>query len=72
MFKVNYLTNDIPQGSNLSPTLFNVVINQLLQLILGSKVQMIAYADDLAIHGGPIGSDNIIQTNDYGTKEDRY
>ena len=40
----------------LSPTLFNMVINQLLQLNLGSKVQMIAYADDLAVHGGPIGN----------------
>ena len=34
-----------------------MMINQLLQLNLGSKVQMIAYADDLAIHGGPIGHD---------------
>ena len=32
-----------------------MVINKLLQLNLGSKVQIIAYADDLAIHGGPIG-----------------
>ena len=55
--KVNHLTNGTPQGSSLSPTLFTMVINQLLQLNLGSKVQMIAYADDLAIHGGPIGYD---------------
>ena len=34
-----------------------MVINQLLQLNLGSKVQLIAYADDLAIHGGPIRHD---------------
>ena len=34
-----------------------MVINPLLQLNLGSKVQMIAYADDLAIDGGPIGGD---------------
>ena len=34
-----------------------MVINQLLQLNLGSKVQMIAYADDLAIHGRPIGGE---------------
>ena len=27
--------------------------NQLLQLSLDSKVQMIAYADDMTIHGGP-------------------
>ena len=43
----------------MSTTLFNMVINQLLQLNLGTKVkvQTIAYADDLAIHGGPIGED---------------
>ena len=34
-----------------------MVINQLLQLNLGRKAQMIAYADDLAIHGGPIRED---------------
>ena len=34
-----------------------MVINQLLQLNLGSIVHMIAYADYLAIHGGPIGDD---------------
>ena len=55
--KVNHLTNGTPQGSILGPTLLNMVINQLLQLNLGSKVQMIAYADDLAIHGVPIGHD---------------
>ena len=54
--KVNSLTNGTP-GSSLSPTQFNMVINQLLQLNLGSKVQIIAYADDLAINGGPIGDD---------------
>ena len=48
-----------PQGSILGPTLFNMVINQLLQLNLGIKVQMITYADDLAIHGVAIG-DNIL------------
>ena len=55
--KVNHLTNGTLQGSSLSPTLFNMVINQLLQLNRGSKVQMIAYPDDLAIHGSPIGHD---------------
>ena len=55
--KVNHLTNGTPQGSSPSPTLCNMVINQLLQLNLGSKVKMIAYADDMAIHGGPIGGD---------------
>ena len=55
--KVNQLTNDTPQES--SPTLFNMVINQLLQRNLGSNLQMIAYTDDLVIHGGPIG-ENIL------------
>ena len=38
-----------------------MVINRLLQLDLGSKVQMTAYADDLAIHGGPIGEDTVYE-----------
>ena len=41
--------NGTPQGSSLSPTLFNMVVNQLLQLNLGKGTQMIAYADDIAI-----------------------
>ena len=59
--KTNHMTNGTPQGSSLSPTLFNMVINRLLQLDLGSKVQMIAYADDLAIHAGSIGEDKIYE-----------
>ena len=59
--KVNHLSNGTPQGSSLSPVLFNMVINRLLQLDLGSKVQMTAYADDLAIHGGPIGEDIVYE-----------
>ena len=55
--KVNHLTNGTPQRSSLSPALFNMVINRLLQLNLGSKVQMIAYTDDLAFHGWSIGED---------------
>ena len=51
--KVNHRTNGTPQGISLSPTLFNMVINRLLQLDLGSKVQMTAYDDDLAIHVVP-------------------
>ena len=69
MSKANHLTNGTPQGSSLSPTLLNMVINQLLRLTLGSKVQIIAYADDLAIGGGSI-ADDIIQTNYHGTKVD--
>ena len=53
--KVNHLIN----GSRLSPTLFNMMINRLLQLDLGSKIQMIVYADDLAIHEGSIGEDKV-------------
>ena len=55
--KVNHLSNGTPQGSSLSPVLFNMVIHRLLQLDLGSNVQMTAYADDLAVHGGSIGDD---------------
>ena len=51
--KVNHLSNGTPQG----PVLFNMVIHRLLQLDLGSNVQMTAYADDLAVHGGSIGED---------------
>ena len=57
--KFNHLTNGTPQASSLSQTLFNMVINRLLQLDMRSKVQMIAYADELAIHGGSIGEDKI-------------
>ena len=59
--KINHLTNGTPQGSSLSPTVFNMVINRLLQLDLGSMVQMIAYADDLATHGGSIEEDDIYE-----------
>ena len=55
--KVNHLSNGTPQGSSLSPVLFNMVIHRLLQLDLGSNVQMTAYADDLAVHGRSIGED---------------
>ena len=55
--KVNHLSNGTPQGSSLSPVLFNMVINRLLQLDLGMNVKMTAYADDLAVHGRSIGED---------------
>ena len=67
--KVNHLTNGTSQGSSLSPTLFNMAINQLLQLNLGSKVEIIAFADDLTIHGGPIGHDMVYKQ--MTTKQDR-
>ena len=71
--KVNHLSNGTPQGSSLSPVLFNMVINRLLQLDLGKKVQMTAYADDLAIHGGGGShrSGHSVRTDDHRTKEDR-
>ena len=53
--KVNQLTIGTPQGSSLRPTLFNMVINQHLQVDIASTVQMIAYINDPAIHGGPVG-----------------
>ena len=59
--KVKHLTNETPQGSSLSLTLFNMVIKLPLKLGLGSKVQMTAYADDLAIHGGPIAEDTVYE-----------
>ena len=69
--KINHLTYGTPQGSSLSPTLFNMVINRLLQLDLGSMVQMIAYADDLAIQGGTIGEDNIYEQMTTALKRSR-
>ena len=41
--------NGKPQGSCLSPTLFSYVMNRLLNLKLSISVQLVAYADDLAL-----------------------
>ena len=41
--------NGTPQGSCLSPTLFSYVMNRLLNLKLPTSVQLVAYADDLAL-----------------------
>ena len=41
--------NGTPQGSCLSPTLFSYVMNRLLNLKLPPSVQLVAYADDLAL-----------------------
>ena len=41
--------NGTPQGSCLSPTLFSYVINHLLNLRFPQTVQLVAYADDLAL-----------------------
>ena len=53
--------NGTPQGSSLSPTLFNMVVNQLLQLNLGKGTQMIAYADDVAISISNMGEHEVYQ-----------
>ena len=66
---VSHLTNGTPHGSSLSPTLFNILINKLLHLNLGSKVQMIVYTDDLAINGGFIGHDILYKQNTTALKK---
>ena len=38
-----------PQGSALSPLLFNLAMERLLEVPRGAKVHMVAYADDLTI-----------------------
>ena len=49
------IQNGTPQGISLSPTLFNMVVNQLLKLDLGRGIQMIEYADELAINISNLG-----------------
>ncbi|GBP89368.1 hypothetical protein EVAR_68077_1 [Eumeta japonica] len=44
-----------PQGSVLRPTLWNVLMDDLLRMPLPDGVQMIAYANYLSIMIGPIG-----------------
>ena len=41
--------NGTPQGSCLNPTIFSYVINCLLDQKLPASVQLVAYADDLAL-----------------------
>ena len=41
--------NGTPQGSCLSPTIFSYVINCLLDQKLPASVQLVVYADDLAL-----------------------
>ena len=51
--KVNNLSNGTPQGSNT----IQHGDQSTTTTDLDSKVQMVAYADDLVIYGGPIGGD---------------
>ena len=52
--------NGTPQGSCLSPTLFSYVISHLLDLKLPTSVQLVAYADDLALTSSNRDKDKVI------------
>ena len=51
--------NGTPQGSSLSPTLFNYAMNIFLRLQLPEGVRILAYADDLVIYC--VDRQNILQ-----------
>ena len=53
--------NGTPQGSCLSPTLFSYVINHLLNLRFPPTVQLVAYADDLALSCVHYDKDKVIR-----------
>ena len=55
----NSFENGTPQGSALSPTLFNYAMNIFLRLQLPEGVRILAYADDLVIYC--VDRQNIIQ-----------
>ena len=42
--------NGTPQGSPLSPTIFNYLVDVLLRLKFPSGVKMLGYADDLVLY----------------------
>ena len=53
--------NGTPEGSCLSPTLFSYVISHLLDLKLPTSVQLVAYADDLALTSSNRDNDKVIK-----------
>lgn len=51
-----HLENGTPQGGVLSPTLFNVLMEEIVSCQLPDQTQVISYADDLAIVVGKNGA----------------
>jgi hypothetical protein len=43
------MTGGVPQGSVLGPVLWNVLYNKILEIPMPKGVEMVAYADDLAL-----------------------
>ncbi|CAH2233980.1 jg20059 [Pararge aegeria aegeria] len=43
------VSSGVPQGSILGPTLWNILYDEVLRLDLGSEVQLVGFADDLAL-----------------------
>ena len=49
MSEYRTFANGTPQGSSLSPTLFNFLVDQLLRIPMPPATMLLAYADDLVI-----------------------
>jgi hypothetical protein len=43
------MTGGVPQGSVLSPVLWNVLYNKMLEIPMPKGVEIVAYADDLTL-----------------------